>query len=111
MKMKLVLYALAATLLAPNAFAQNYPNRTINVIVPFAAGGNTDVVGRIVAEHMSRVLGQPMVIENVPGAGGTTGSARAAKADPNLTPPEAAYLAELSYVCKYLAGQVVITKI
>jgi len=83
MKLKLLGLALAATLAAPHAFAQNYPNRAINVIVPYAPGGNTDVVGRLVAEHMSKVLGQQLVIENVAGAGGTTGSARAAKAEPN----------------------------
>ena len=74
---------LSALIVSPHAFAQNYPNRAINVVVPYAAGGNTDVVGRIVAEHMSKVLGQQLVIENVAGAGGTTGSARAAKAEPN----------------------------
>jgi tripartite-type tricarboxylate transporter receptor subunit TctC len=53
------------------------------VIVPYAPGGNTDVVGRIVAEHMSKTLGQQLVIENSAGAGGTTGSLRAARAEPN----------------------------
>jgi tripartite-type tricarboxylate transporter receptor subunit TctC len=48
-----------------------------------AAGGGTDVIARIVSEHMSRTLGQPIVIENVAGAGGTTGTARAMRADPN----------------------------
>ena len=60
-----------------------YPTRPITVIVPYAPGGNTDVVARIVTEHMSRTLGQQMVIENSGGAGGTTGSARAARAEPN----------------------------
>ena len=83
MKTRFVGLVLAALCAAPHAFAQTYPNRAINVIVPYAPGGNTDVVGRIVAEHMSKVLGQQLVIENVAGAGGTTGSARAAKAEPN----------------------------
>ncbi len=69
--------------LAAPAVAQTYPSRAINVIVPYAPGGNTDVVGRIVAEHMSKTLGQQLVIENSAGAGGTTGSLRAARAEPN----------------------------
>jgi len=72
-----------AALLATPAVAQTYPSRPINVIVPYAPGGNTDVVGRIVAEHMSKTLGQQLVIENSAGAGGTTGSLRAARAEPN----------------------------
>ena len=65
------------------AHAQNYPNRSISVVVPFPAGGPSDVVARIVTEHMSRTLGQQMVIENVAGAGGTLGSARVATAQPD----------------------------
>jgi tripartite-type tricarboxylate transporter receptor subunit TctC len=74
---------LGAVALAAPALAQTYPSRPINVIVPYAPGGNTDVVGRIVAEHMSKTLGQQLVIENSAGAGGTTGSTRAARAEPN----------------------------
>ncbi len=66
------------------AFAQSdYPARPITMIVPFAAGGPTDVVGRIVADSMSRTLGQQIVIENVIGAGGTTGATRAMRAAPD----------------------------
>src|SRR6187551_908253 len=65
------------------AQAQNYPTRSITVIVPFPAGGPSDVVARIVAEHMGKVLGQTMVIENVGGAGGTLGSGRVASAAPD----------------------------
>ena len=65
------------------AHAQNYPNRSISVIVPFPAGGPSDVVARIVTEHMGRTLGQQLVIENVAGAGGTLGSARVATAQPD----------------------------
>jgi tripartite-type tricarboxylate transporter receptor subunit TctC len=65
------------------AHAQNYPNRSISVVVPFPAGGPSDVVARIVTEHMGRTLGQQMVIENVAGAGGTLGSARVATAQPD----------------------------
>jgi tripartite-type tricarboxylate transporter receptor subunit TctC len=73
------LLALAAT----PAPAQEYPTRPITIIVPFAAGGPTDVVARIVGDHMSKTLGQTMVIENMLGAGGTTASTRAARAAPD----------------------------
>ena len=73
--------AAAATLaVAATASAQNYPTRAVTMIVPFAAGGPTDVVARIVGEHMSKTLGQQIVIENVAGAGGTTGITRASQA-------------------------------
>src|SRR5436190_24059670 len=65
------------------AAAQNYPVRQITVIVPFAAGGPTDVVARIVGDHMSKTLGQTLVIENMLGAGGTTASTRAMRAAPD----------------------------
>ena len=60
-----------------------YPTKPINVIVPFAAGGPTDVVARILTEHMSRTLGQQFVVENVGGAGGTTGMTRVTTAAPD----------------------------
>jgi len=63
--------------------AQDYPTRSITVVVPFPAGGPSDVVARIVTEHMARTLGQTMVIENVGGAGGTIGSGRVAAAAPD----------------------------
>src|SRR5215207_9030649 len=62
------------------AEAQDYPSRTVTVIVPFAAGGPADITGRIVADIFSRHLGQKFVVENVGGAGGTTGTLRAARA-------------------------------
>src|SRR5438105_3814888 len=65
------------------AQAQSYPTRSITVVVPFPAGGPSDVVARIVTERMGRTLGQQMVIENVGGAGGTLGSARVAAAQPD----------------------------
>jgi tripartite-type tricarboxylate transporter receptor subunit TctC len=66
------------------AVAQDaYPSRSITAIVPFAAGGPTDVVTRLVGEHMSRTLGQQIVVENVGGAGGSTGMTRAAQATPD----------------------------
>src|SRR2546421_723854 len=68
------------------ARAQDYPSRSITVIVPFPAGGASDVVARIVTNQMSKSLGQPFIIENVGGAGGTLGSARAAAAAQTATP-------------------------
>ncbi len=65
------------------ANAQSYPSRPITVVVPFPAGGPSDVVARIVTEEMGKILGQSMVIENVGGAGGTIGSARVAAANPD----------------------------
>jgi tripartite-type tricarboxylate transporter receptor subunit TctC len=79
-----ILPALAALALgATAASAQTFPNRTITVIVPFAAGGPTDTVARLVAEQMGRDLGQTMVVENVGGAGGTLGAQRTAVARPD----------------------------
>src|SRR5215471_12824425 len=72
--------AAALPVLSRSAMAQAYPIRPVTIIVPFAPGGGTDFAARIVGEHMSRTLGQQLVIENFPGAGGTTGSARAARA-------------------------------
>lgn len=64
---------------APSA-AQTYPTRSITMIVPFAAGGPTDVISRIVTAHMAQTLGQSIIIENMVGAGGTTATTRAARA-------------------------------
>ena len=63
--------------------AQDYPSRPLTMIIPFAAGGPTDVLGRVVAQRMSQILGQQVVVENVGGAGGQTGSRRAAEAQPD----------------------------
>ena len=75
-----VTLAAAVSLGAVAAQAQTYPIRNITMIVPFAAGGPTDVVARIVTGQMAPVLGQSIIIENVVGAGGTTGATRAARA-------------------------------
>jgi tripartite-type tricarboxylate transporter receptor subunit TctC len=81
--MRRSLFVLAVVLVLPLQGWAAYPERPITLIVPFAAGGPTDVVARIVGEHMSRTLGQQVVVENVAGAGGTTGSTRAAQAAPD----------------------------
>jgi tripartite-type tricarboxylate transporter receptor subunit TctC len=65
------------------AISQAYPDRPITLIVPYAAGGPTDTVARIVSETMGRQMGQRIIVENVAGAGGTLGSARAARSEPN----------------------------
>jgi tripartite-type tricarboxylate transporter receptor subunit TctC len=83
MKKAVLALAAVAGLAATGAHAQNYPTRPITMIVPFAAGGPTDVIARIVTDHMSRTLGQQIVIENVAGAGGTTGITRAAQSQPD----------------------------
>lgn len=69
--------------IASPAAAQQWPTGPVTMIIPFAAGGPTDVLGRIIGERISKSLGQQVVIENVGGAGGMTGSARVAKASPD----------------------------
>jgi tripartite-type tricarboxylate transporter receptor subunit TctC len=73
--------AAGAVLLATSALAQGYPERQITMVVPFAAGGPTDTVGRLVAEKMSKELGQQIIVENVGGAGGTLGAQQVADAE------------------------------
>lgn len=77
-----ILVAIFAAAMAAPAAAQ-YPTKPITVIVPFAAGGPTDVVTRLVGEHMARTFGHPIIVENVGGAGGTLGMTRAAQAAPD----------------------------
>jgi tripartite-type tricarboxylate transporter receptor subunit TctC len=75
------LLALVAALALPSpARAQTYPTRPVVIVVPFAAGGGNDVLGRLLAQRMGAALGQQFVIENRPGAGGTTGARAVAKA-------------------------------
>src|SRR5262245_29057151 len=69
----------ASLALAGTAMAEQYPTGPVTMVIPFAAGGPTDVLGRIVGETMAKELGQPVIIENVGGAGGMTGSSRVAK--------------------------------
>lgn len=113
MKLRTMLPALLCVLVT-GAFsgplaAQTYPDRPITLIVPFAAGGPSDTIGRLVADHLGRSLGQQIVVENVGGAGGTLGAERAAKAAPDgytlLThhgalPASAALYANLRYDVK-----------
>ena len=75
--------AAALSILAASAVAQTYPERSITMVVPFSAGGPTDTVARLVAESMSKDLGQQIIVENVGGAGGTLGANRVAQADPD----------------------------
>src|SRR5689334_4423477 len=81
--MKRFIAAVALALCAAPALAQGYPSRPVVVIVPFAAGGPTDVIARTLAEPMRVVLGQPVVIENVTGANGNVGVGRVARAAPD----------------------------
>ena len=78
--------ALAWPAVSRGALAQTYPSKPITVIVPFAAGGSTDVIGRILAERMRVSLGQTVIIENVTGAGGTLGVAEPSAPRPTDTP-------------------------
>jgi tripartite-type tricarboxylate transporter receptor subunit TctC len=83
--MRISIVALAAALIvgvAP-ALAQTYPSRTITLIVPFPPGGSTDVAGRILAQHMGETLGQPVIVENLGGAGGSMAVGRLARSTPD----------------------------
>ncbi len=77
------LAALLGAWAAPAAAQDAYPSRTVTLIVPFAAGGSTDVIARLVAEGLRRELGQSVVVENRAGAGGSTGTAAIARAAPD----------------------------
>jgi len=74
---------LASVLALAPAAAQDFPTRPVTLVIPFAAGGSTDLVGRLIAERMSAELGQPVVVENKGGAGGNLGAAQVAKATPD----------------------------
>ena len=75
--------ALAAALGSTMAGAQSYPNKNITIIIPFAGGSASDVVSRILFDKMSKSMGQPIIVENRPGAGGNSGTGAAAKAAPD----------------------------
>ena len=75
--------AVSAAIAPASAQAQTYPSRPVTIIVPFAAGGPTDIIARIVGEYFSKSLGQQFVVENIAGAGGTTGITRGAQSKPD----------------------------
>jgi tripartite-type tricarboxylate transporter receptor subunit TctC len=84
MRARHAILLLACVLAGPRpAAAENWPARPLTMVVPFAAGGGTDVLGRILGRRLSEILGQQVIIENVGGAGGMVGSARVAKAPPD----------------------------
>jgi tripartite-type tricarboxylate transporter receptor subunit TctC len=83
MNFKIVAAVVVAVVSSVAAQAQDFPKRAITMIVPFAAGGTSDVIARVVAEQMATNLGQPIILENVVGAGGSTALARAARATPD----------------------------
>src|SRR5258708_32000605 len=85
MPMRLLsLLAAAFAAIATPAAAQDYPNRTIRVIVPFGAGGPTDVFTRALGEELRKALGQPVVMENRPGAGSIIGTTEVVRAPPDV---------------------------
>lgn len=75
--------ALALALCAATAPGQTYPSRPIHIVVPYAAGSTTDLTGRMVADVLTESLGQPVIVENRPGASGTIGSERVSRAEPD----------------------------
>jgi len=77
------LFAFAALSLPHDARAQSYPDRTITYVVPSSPGSSPDIVGRVMAEALAKILGQPVVVLNRPGAGGTIAAAAAAKSSPD----------------------------
>jgi tripartite-type tricarboxylate transporter receptor subunit TctC len=81
--MKLRLLLAAAVLFSVNAMAQSWPTRPVRIIVTFAPGGSSDIVARLVAVPLQAELGQPMIVDNKGGAGGTIGAQEAARADPD----------------------------
>jgi tripartite-type tricarboxylate transporter receptor subunit TctC len=80
---KVLIAGVASLAAAGAASAQNYPTKPVTMIIPFAAGGPTDVLGRVMAARMGEVLGQQVIVENIGGAGGMTGSKRVADAAPD----------------------------
>ncbi|KIQ03664.1 ABC transporter substrate-binding protein [Agrobacterium tumefaciens] len=80
---KLTASAIALLAMSGAAHAQSFPERSITLVVPFAAGGSTDVVARVIAQKMGDDLGQQIVVENVAGAGGNLGADRVARAEPD----------------------------
>src|SRR5690348_10109066 len=75
--------AAVAAIATGQAAAQDWPSRPVTLVVPYAAGGPADIVTRIITPRMSEVLGQQIVVENIPGAGGMTGAVKVARATPD----------------------------
>jgi tripartite-type tricarboxylate transporter receptor subunit TctC len=80
---KTAIIAVALAMISSTALGQSYPSRPITLLVPFAAGGPTDTVARVTAQSMSKLVGQPIIIENALGAGGTIAATRASRAEPD----------------------------
>jgi tripartite-type tricarboxylate transporter receptor subunit TctC len=81
--MKRLATLLASALLTAGAAAQSFPSKPVKLVVPFTAGSGTDIIARTLGDAMARSMGQPVVIENKPGAGGTIGAAQVAKSEPD----------------------------
>ena len=82
-KIAVVIAAVIAALIVASVHAQNYPAKTVRIIVPFPAGGSTDIIGRVVAEQLTAVFGQQVIVDNRPGANGVIGTDLVAKAAPD----------------------------
>src|SRR2546430_7280357 len=80
---KAVLAAVVSCIAMSGAWAQSYPTRTIKLIVPFSAGGSTDIIARLTAEQMRKELGQTVVVENIGGAAGALGTMQLKNAQPD----------------------------
>src|SRR5580704_19782929 len=84
MKFRVIAALAAATIAcALPAYADDFPSHSLTMVIPFAAGGPTDILGRVIAGRMSEIMGQTVIVENVGGAGGMTGAARVANAAPD----------------------------
>ena len=78
-----VLTVLLISLFTNQVFADDYPNKPIQLLVPFAPGGTTDIVARVVSEPLTKILGQPVLVVNRPGGGGVVGANEVARANPD----------------------------